>query len=432
MNVQASSPFASNSGYSGSTGGTLSQLNLLPDVLIDPAHLQIFDDLSPAEVSRINGIVTQFQKSCEVAQHELEEKRRRLEGVPPGAKSKALMDLKMEAMRRQNEETQIAKSRQQDVIRDIVRTHTARPVEHSHQEASATTVAAAYVTDSLMYRKMHSLYDSAHAHSQAKKDLKKIMDDGGNADAVRLNVKSCVSDPAHPLGKKLKSFTDEFRYIKITDKDSLMLRINKYRDSFTAEVEEFFSLNPKSEAHNIVVEIVTEQLAIQLNSVIIRVYNACFNAENTIANQKISAYGKKVTPAALDVLPALWLVDPSDPDPATASATAYRAPITTLRSITSLQSPYEKIHCVMNVLQDIGSRAQRFQNARGNMRPLEIGADDLARVFTFLLFKSGINNIFTEANIMQDFLTESMTCNEEGYCVTTFVICTQVINQMSF
>ena len=89
-----------------------------------------------------------------------------------------------------------------------------------------------------------------------------------------------------------------------------MLRINKYRDSFTGEVEEFFSLNPKSEAHNIVVEIVTEQLAIQLNSVIVRVYNACFNAENTIANQKMATYGKKVTPAALDVLPALWLVDP--------------------------------------------------------------------------------------------------------------------------
>ena len=59
------------------------------------------------------------------------------------------------------------------------------------------------------------------------------------------------------------------------------------------------------------------------------------------------------------------------------------------------------------------------------------GADDLARVFTFLLFKAGITNLFTEANIMQDFLTESMTCNEEGYCVTTFIICTQVINKLA-
>lgn len=55
-----------------------------------------------------------------------------------------------------------------------------------------------------------------------------------------------------------------------------------------------------------------------------------------------------------------------------AAAMAYKVPADILRSIGRVESPYEKIRCVLNALREINSRVQCFFNAHGNTKPVEM------------------------------------------------------------
>ena len=57
---------------------------------------------------------------------------------------------------------------------------------------------------------------------------------------------------------------------------------------------------------------------------------------------------------------------------ADAAAMAYKVPSDILRSIGRVESPFEKIRCVLNALREINSRVQCFFNARGQTKPVEM------------------------------------------------------------
>ena len=55
-----------------------------------------------------------------------------------------------------------------------------------------------------------------------------------------------------------------------------------------------------------------------------------------------------------------------------AAALAYKVPADILRSIGRVESPFEKIRCVLNALREINSRIQCFFNARGQTKAVEM------------------------------------------------------------
>ena len=55
-----------------------------------------------------------------------------------------------------------------------------------------------------------------------------------------------------------------------------------------------------------------------------------------------------------------------------AAARAYKAVFDMLRTINRAESPFEKIRCVLNAMQEINARVQCFFNARGQTKPVAL------------------------------------------------------------
>ena len=126
--------------------------------------------------------------------------------------------------------------------------------------------------DNVLFHRVADLYEQQKRSSQAKKDYKQVIQDGGNVSALRTNVKRYLDDPEHPLGKRLRSFVNDFPQMRFPDKSALLSKLLAFRDKLTNETEEYLSLNSQSSAHDVVQELVSEELIGLLYKPIYEVY----------------------------------------------------------------------------------------------------------------------------------------------------------------
>jgi len=359
----------------------------------------------------------------------------RAESAPDKTRTSVLTNLKLEAMRKQKEVEAIARSHQQDVIQDIIHEHMPKPTAAEMaalRNAAPTNSVAERMRDTALFHRMADLYEQQKRSSQAKKDYKQVIQDGGNVNALRTNVKRYLDDPEHPLGKRLRSFVNDFPHMRFPDKSALLSKLLAFRDKLTQETEQYLSLNSQSMAHDVVQELVTEQLVTLLYKPIYEVYNKEYLDEDQLSNEKIAMYSSTVTPQDIGVKQKFWLVDESEmANPGDAAAMAYKVPSDILRSIGRVESPFEKIRCVLNALREINSRVQCFFNARGQTKAVEMGADELTEIFMYCMLKSGLRNMNSEYHIMEDFILGSMERNEDGFAVATFAACASAIGSIS-
>jgi len=406
---------------------------LMPGVVIDTAKLDLFNNLTRTEVDRINKVVADFKRDCQIAQKQLEDKRQRIESAPEKTRTSVMANLKLEAMRKQKEVEYIARSHQMDVIQAIIHEHLPKPTPEemmASRPREETTMTK--VRDSALFHRVAELYETQKKNSQAKKDYKQVVQDGGNVTALRTNVKRYLEDPEHPLGKRLRSFVNDFPHMRFPDKSALLSKLLAFRDKLTSETEDYLSLNAQSAAHDVVQELVTDTLVTLLYKPIYAIYNKEYMDEDQIANEKIAMYSSSVTPQDIGVNRKFWLVDESEmANAGDAAALAYKVPSDILRSIGRAESPFEKIRCVLNALREINSRVQCFFNARGQTKAVEMGADDLTTIFLYCVLKSGLKNINSEYHMMEDFIVGTMERNEDGFAVASFAVCASAIAEVS-
>jgi len=413
---------------------TLQMLQLMPGVTIDSSKMDLFNNLTRAEVDRINKVVTDFNRECQAAQKKLEEKRQRIESAPEKNRTSVMANLKLEAMRKQKEVEFIARTHQTDVIQEIIREHIPKPSpdDVTAVKGSSDSVVAR-MRDSPLFMRVAELYENQKRNAQAKKDFKQVVHDGGNVAALRTNVKRYLEDAEHPLGKRLRSFTNDFPHMRFADKSALLSKLLAFRDKMTSEIEDYLSLNPQSQAHDVVQELVTETLVCLLYSSIYQTYSKEYTDDDQLANEKIALYSSTITPLDVGMNRKFWLVDESEMGSAgDAAAVAYKVPADILRSIGRVESPFEKIRCVLNALREINSRVQCFFNARGQTKPVEMGADDLTTIFMYCMLKSGLKNMYSEYHMMEDFIVGSMERNEDGFAVATFAACVSAVGGIAF
>lgn len=293
---------------------TLQMLQLMPGVSIDSAKTDLFNNLTRAEVDRVNRVVADFNRDCQAAQKQLEEKRQRLESTPERARTAALANLRLEAMRKQKEVEYIARTRQTEVINAIIHEHIPRPTAGAGAAPGAPLrpqeeTMASKMRDSALFRRAAELYEAQKESLQARKDFKQVVEDGGDTTALRTNMKRYLHDPEHPLCKRLLAFVNDFRYMRFADKAALLSKVLAFRDRLTDEAEKYLTLNPMSEAHEVVQELTTEAIVCALYKPIFTAFNREYAQEDQAANEKIAMYSHTLTPADIGVDPKFWLVD---------------------------------------------------------------------------------------------------------------------------
>ena len=251
---------------------TLQLLQLMPGVVIDSGKMDLFNNLTRQEVDRINKVVIDFKRDCQIAQKQLEDKRQRVENAPEKNRTSVMANLKLEAMRKQKEVEYIARTHQQEVIQSIIREHLPKPTPEELQASAQSDSVVSRMRDTALFQRMADLYEQQRRNAQARKDYKQVIQDGGNVSALRSNIKRYLDDPEHPLGKRLRSFVNDFPHMRFPDKSSLLNKLLVFRDKLTNETEQYLSLNAQSMAHDVVQELITETLVTLLYKPIYEVY----------------------------------------------------------------------------------------------------------------------------------------------------------------
>jgi hypothetical protein len=103
----------------------------------------------------------------------------------------------------------------------------------------------------------------------------------------------------------------------------------------------------------------------------------------------------------------------------------YHNAIKTLRKISLLKSPRDKLGCILQTFKDIIQCVGDFWEHYD--REAVVGADDLVPIFAYVILKARLPKIFSEMNFIWEFATDSEMNGKYGYGFATFQIGVEII-----
>jgi len=106
----------------------------------------------------------------------------------------------------------------------------------------------------------------------------------------------------------------------------------------------------------------------------------------------------------------------------------YHRAIKTLRKISHVKSPRDKLGCILqtfkDIIQSVGNFWERYD------REAVVGADDLVPIFAYVILKSRVPKIFSEMNFIWEFATDDEMNGKYGYGFATFQIGIEIIARL--
>jgi hypothetical protein len=106
----------------------------------------------------------------------------------------------------------------------------------------------------------------------------------------------------------------------------------------------------------------------------------------------------------------------------------YHRAIKTLRKITHLKSPRDKLGCILQTFKDIIQSVGDFWDRYD--REAVVGADDLVPIFAYVILKARVPKIFSEMNFIWEFATDGEMNGKYGYGFATFQIGIEIISRL--
>lgn len=121
----------------------------------------------------------------------------------------------------------------------------------------------------------------------------------------------------------------------------------------------------------------------------------------------------------------------------------YRRAIQTLRKISFLKSPRDKLGCILHTFMDVIQCVTDFWDVYERdpvvyvAQPLTCfltlfrSADDLVPIFSYVILKAHVPKLYSEMNFIWEFATDSEMKGKYGYSFATFQIGVEVIARLS-
>jgi len=106
----------------------------------------------------------------------------------------------------------------------------------------------------------------------------------------------------------------------------------------------------------------------------------------------------------------------------------YTKAIVTLRNIIKERSPRDKLGCILNTFRETIKCVTDFWDKEG-CEPV-VGADDLVPIFTFVILKAQIPNLFTEMNFIWEFASDTEMNGNFGYGYATFQVGVEAVARL--
>jgi len=129
----------------------------------------------------------------------------------------------------------------------------------------------------------------------------------------------------------------------------------------------------------------------------------------------------KVNPSITDAVEEELVIPPENLPP-------YSKAIVTLRNIIKERSPRDKLGCILNTFRETIKCVTDFWDKEG-CEPV-VGADDLVPIFTFIILKAQIPNLYTEMNFIWEFASDNEMNGNFGYGYATFQVGVEAVARL--
>lgn len=102
----------------------------------------------------------------------------------------------------------------------------------------------------------------------------------------------------------------------------------------------------------------------------------------------------------------------------------YQMAVEELHKLVTMFCPLEKLECLVRTSRCICQCVEDYWESKGKPRhspETAIGCDDLLPILSFVIIRSGMAQLVSECDAMEEFIPEGYLMGEEGYCLTTLV-----------
>eukprot|EP00011_Vannellida_sp_DIVA3-517-6-12_P000350 CAMPEP_0114612628 /NCGR_PEP_ID=MMETSP0168-20121206/4718_1 /TAXON_ID=95228 ORGANISM="Vannella sp., Strain DIVA3 517/6/12" /NCGR_SAMPLE_ID=MMETSP0168 /ASSEMBLY_ACC=CAM_ASM_000044 /LENGTH=1002 /DNA_ID=CAMNT_0001823615 /DNA_START=214 /DNA_END=3223 /DNA_ORIENTATION=+ len=258
---------------------------------------------------------------------------------------------------------------------------------------------------------------------QLKKQLTKHPEDSQRiiTDFMRMVL---VFD-GHPIGKVYADFVNgwkEQHYFTVytaTSNEALQQSVQVIKAFITDLVRELLSYYPqltafqKSACHCYAV--IEQQLFTELHKFIFLMYKRLYEPENLATLAKTTEFAS-ITPAHLGVRQKFWLLEEA------AEGLPYQRAVNMLRTIQDMVAPSEKLDCLVSTARCICDCVSVYYKRQPDVDAdsIVIGGDDMLPLFAYVMIKSGLSMLVSEAKFIEDFVSQKSRYSEGAYFLVTF------------
>ncbi|PFX22012.1 VPS9 domain-containing protein 1 [Stylophora pistillata] len=109
---------------------------------------------------------------------------------------------------------------------------------------------------------------------------------------------------------------------------------------------------------------------------------------------------------------------------ATGNSYPYQMAVDELHKVSTLYCPLEKLECLVRTSRCVCQCVEDYWETKGKSRhcpETAIGCDDLLPILSFVIIRSGMAQLISECDAMEEFIPEGYLMGEEGYCLTTLL-----------
>lgn len=230
----------------------------------------------------------------------------------------------------------------------------------------------------------------------------------------------------HPIGKVYADFVNgwkEQHYFTVytaTSKEALQQSVDVIKTFITDLVNELLSYYPqlqafqKSACHCYTV--IEQQLFSELYKFIFLMYKRLYEPENLQTLAKTTEFAS-ITPAHLGVRQKFWLLEE-----VTAEGLPYQRAVNKLKSLENIVAPSEKLDCLVSVARCICDCVSAYYKNQPelDLDSIVIGGDDMLPLFAYVMIKSGLSMLVSEAKFIEDFVSKKSRFSEGAYFLVTF------------
>lgn len=253
-----------------------------------------------------------------------------------------------------------------------------------------------------------------------------------------------------PFEDRLTSLKYELMQLKSVSTKVLTLRITEETKGLTRDVAvEFLRINeeggeevavegegdektvkrvPIKVDMKLIERVCSDVIVSQLYPLIMTVFVQENNDMDTVACIKIDVLREEMTPRKAGIREVFWLTDNGDEK---GVAEMYKEAIACIKRLPEMDNVTKKFACLRATFGLITGSVREFHRKRGTESKAVLCSDDFISILCFVIVKSRLADCRAEVDFMSKFIPDVLCIGEEGFMLTTFMSCVELLTRIS-